>query len=163
MLSNNGDVTSPNVYRDTDIGMKMPTIQVKLLSDQAILPTKNTLSDAGWDLYSTDNIEIFPGHRTLVSTDVSMAIPEGYAGLIWPRSGLSAKQGIDVLAGVIDSGYRGEIKVCLLNTGDRPVIIQHGDRIAQMVIQRILQWDLEAVEELNSSERGDSGFGSSGK
>jgi len=154
---------------------KLPTIKVKMLNELAKMPTKANSYDAGFDLYSTEDVVIPPLERRVVKTGISMEILEGYAGFIWPRSGLSVKSGIDVLAGVIDSGYRGEIMVCLYNTSkyalslfpditeSESVHISVGDKIAQIVIQPISTYDLELAEELKDSERGENGFGSSGK
>jgi len=139
-------------------------IKVKLLSKDAKVPTKAHSSDAGWDIYASDLAQpIFPHKRRLISTDISIAIPDGYCGLIWPRSGLSVKSGIDVLAGVIDSGYRGEIKVCLLNTSDQMVHVQPGDRIAQLIIQKVEDVSFTEVKNLDDTSRGDGGFGSTGR
>ncbi len=139
-------------------------IKVKLLSKEATVPTKAHKSDAGWDLYASGLSQlIVPHKRKLVSTDISIAIPDGYCGLIWPRSGLSVKKGIGVLAGVIDSGYRGEIKVCLLNTSDTLAHIHPGDRIAQLIIQKVEDIEFLEVDKLDDSDRGDGGFGSSGR
>ena len=139
-------------------------IKIKLLSDGAKVPTKAHKSDAGWDLYASGTSQpVYPHKRRLVSTDISMAIPDGYCGLIWPRSGLSVKKGIDVLAGVIDSGYRGEIKVCLLNTSDQMVHIHPGDRIAQLIIQKVEDIEFLEVDNLDDTDRGEGGFGSSGE
>ena len=92
-----------------------------------------------------------------------MAIPEGHAGLIWPRSGMAVKQGVDVFAGVVDSGYRGEVMVCLYNSSSSPVEISKGDRIAQMLIQPVPLVRIAEVSNLDDTSRGDGGFGSSGK
>lgn len=139
-------------------------IKVKLLSEDAKVPTKAHSSDAGWDIYASGLAQPVHSHkRRLISTDISIAIPDGYCGLIWPRSGLSVKNGIDVLAGVIDSGYRGEIKVCLLNTSDQIVHIHPGDRIAQLIIQKVEDVEFLEVESLDDTDRGEGGFGSSGK
>ena len=92
-------------------------VRVKILNEKGCVPTRAHDTDAGWDLYSSENLQIMPDHRRLVSTSISLAIPEGHVGLVWPRSGLSVRKGIDVFAGVIDSGYRGEVKVCLFNSG----------------------------------------------
>ena len=139
-------------------------IKIKLLNDAAKIPTKAHKSDAGWDLYaSCASQPVYPHKRRLVSTDISIAIPDGYCGLIWPRSGLSVKKGIDVLAGVIDSGYRGEIKVCLLNTSDQMVHIHPGDRIAQLIIQKVEDVEFLEVDNLDDTDRGEGGFGSSGE
>jgi dUTP pyrophosphatase len=141
-------------------------VKIKKLSPNATIPTKAHLSDAGWDLYSSEDICIGPGERALVSTNISMSIPNGFVGLIWPRSGLSVKKGIDVLAGVIDATYRGEVKVCLLNTGksweDDVFIINAGDRIAQILFQEVPHFNLVEVQDLDSTDRAENGFGSSG-
>jgi dUTP pyrophosphatase len=122
--------------------------------------------NAGYDLSCLESFEIQPKQRVLVSTGVVIETPEDVVGLIWPRSGLAAKHGIDVLAGVIDSTYRGEIKVCLLNTGTDAVAFTSGDRIAQIIFQEHKSYDMERVlpEDVNGNTfRKDSGFGSSGR
>jgi len=146
-------------------------IQAKKLTDTAILPTKAHMSDAGWDLYADESCVIPPKQRHVIKTGISLAIPEGYVGLIWPRSGLAVKKGVDVLAGVIDAGYRGEIMVCLLNTQyfcdisgqEDHIDIDKGDRIAQILFQRVPHFKLVEVDELKDTARSESGFGSSGK
>jgi dUTP pyrophosphatase len=138
-------------------------IKVKLLSNEAKAPTKANQDDAGWDLYSTQDVCIKPGHRQVVSTGIAIAIPPGYVGLIWPRSGLSVKNGCDILAGVIDAGYRGEIKVCIQNcdpTND--INLSKGAKIAQILFQEIPKFELLEVDELDETDRNDKGFGSSG-
>jgi len=140
----------------------MNNVNVKLLEKNAIIPTKANANDAGWDLYSTVDIVIPSKQRNTVKTGIALEIPEHMAGLIWPRSGLSVKKGIDVLAGVIDSGYRGEIMVCLYNTSDEHVSINRGDRIAQIIFQEVPCVMMLHQEGLGSSQRGDNGFGSSG-
>jgi len=140
----------------------MNSVNVKLLEKNAIIPTKANANDAGWDLYSTVDIVIPSKQRNTVKTGIALEIPEHMAGLIWPRSGLSVKKGIDVLAGVIDSGYRGEIMVCLYNTSDEHVSINRGDRIAQIIFQEVPCVMMLHQEGLGSSQRGDNGFGSSG-
>lgn len=140
----------------------MNTINVQLLTKDAIVPTKANYNDAGWDLYSTIDATIYAQQRMTVNTGIALEIPDNMAGLIWPRSGLSVKQGIDVLAGVVDAGYRGEIMVCLLNTGDKTVRINRGDRIAQIIFQEVPLVTMNVQETLGSSQRGDKGFGSSG-
>lgn len=139
------------------------TVEVKLLNDKARIPTKANLTDAGFDLYSTEDVIIAPQSRQTVRTGVSLEMPDHFAGLIWPRSGLSVKSGIDVLAGVIDSGYRGEIMVCLYNTSKEVVEIKHRDRVAQIIFQEVPLVSLSLSETLGSSQRGDNGFGSTGK
>ncbi|NDB57163.1 dUTP diphosphatase [bacterium] len=138
-------------------------ISVQLLDNNAKIPTRANINDAGWDLYSTSEVVIPPKQRKTVNTGIALQMPEHMAGLIWPRSGLSVKQGIDVLAGVVDSGYRGEIMVCLYNTSDEDVIIHIGDRIAQIIFQEVPRVTMEVQNTLGSSQRGDNGFGSSGK
>jgi len=138
-------------------------LRCKKMSDDATLPTRAHDTDAGWDLYSSVHRIIAPSKRGLINTGISMEIPEGYAGLIWPRSGLAVKDGIDVFAGVIDSGYRGEIKVCLFNSSQLYIEIQKGDRVAQILFQEVPKMMMEVeVDELNESQRGGNGFGSSG-
>lgn len=141
----------------------MNEVKVQLLQSGARVPTKNNPTDAGFDLYSIIDTIIPAKQRKTVKTGIAIEMPENMAGLIWPRSGLSVKQGIDVLAGVVDSGYRGEIMVCLYNTSDENVSINRGDRIAQIIFQEVPRIMMVSQEELGSSQRGDNGFGSSGK
>ena len=115
----------------------MDIIKIKKLSGNATLPSKANDGDAGWDLYASESLVILPSSRMLVGTSIAIVIPTGSVGLIWPRSGLAVKQGIDIFAGVIDSGYRGEIKVCLFNSSNKDVEIMEGDRIAQLLVQKI--------------------------
>ena len=138
------------------------SIKCKKLLDSASVPTRAHEHDAGWDLYSSEQSFVISSKRKVVSTSISLAIPDGYVGLIWPRSGLAAKKGIDVFAGVIDSGYRGEIKVCLYNSSGVNFEINKGDRIAQIIFHKIPQTEMLEVDSLGDSIRGDSGFGSSG-
>ena len=137
-------------------------LEIQLLSDKGTLTSKANRFDAGFDLYASENALIHPQERLLVSTDIAMAIPKGHVGLIWPRSGLAVKKGVDVFAGVIDSGYRGEVKVCLYNSGSEILEVEEGDRIAQLLIQKAENYFIKKVESLDDSERGDKGFGSSG-
>lgn len=142
------------------------TIQVKLLNDKAKLPTKAYDTDAGYDLYSVDEqVVLKPGQVSNVNTGIALAIPEGYVGLIWDRSSLGTK-GIKVFGGVIDAGYRGEIKLKLgnLSTLERDwVVINKGDKVAQILIQKVENLPILEVEVLPVSQRGTAGFGSSGK
>lgn len=138
-------------------------VKIKKIFDDSRCPIKAHEADAGWDLFSVENCLINPGCRAIIRTGISMAIPEGYAGLIWPRSGLSVKKGVDVLAGVIDATYRGEIMVCLLNTDkDFDVRISKGDRIAQILFQPIQDVIMTKVNDLDQTDRNEGGFGSSG-
>lgn len=144
-------------------------IKIKRLTDTAIVPTKSRKTDAGYDLYADEDIAIYPEDTKLISTGIAFAIPDGYAGLIWDRSGLGSK-GIHRHAGVVDSSYRGEVKVALSNSRARDVeftdniyFISKGDRIAQILFQKVPHFDLVETEELDDTDRGSSGFGSSGK
>ncbi len=129
------------------------------------LPKRAHPGDAGVDLYSTADVRIEPGARTLIATGVAIALPYGTVGLIHPRSGLAAKHGLTVVntPGTIDAGYRGEIKVCLLNTDrEQAVEIKRGDRIAQLLVQRVELPEFKEVTFLDETVRGAGGYGSSG-
>jgi deoxyuridine 5'-triphosphate nucleotidohydrolase len=155
--------SDPNLYSiNVNSNILENEIGVLLQHPNAKLPTKVNHTDAGWDLYSIENCVIPPKQRKTVNTGISLEMPDHMAGLIWPRSGLSVKQGLDVLAGVIDAGYRGEIMVCLYNTSFSGVNIQAGDRIAQIIFQEVPRVTMNVLETLGSSQRGDHGFGSSG-
>jgi dUTP pyrophosphatase len=138
-------------------------IQIKKLSDQAKIPTQGSKYAAGYDLYAAEEVLVNTMGRKLVKTNISISIPEGYYGRIAPRSGLAYKNGIDVLAGVIDSDYRGDIGVILFNSDhnlDFPVNV--GDRIAQIIIEKCHSVNWDTVENLEASVRSEKGFGSSG-
>lgn len=138
-------------------------IFVKKNHELAIVPKRNNTTDAGADLYSVEQITIPPQSRALVSTGISIEIPEGFYGRIAPRSGLAAKHGIDILAGVCDSSYRGEIKVVIINTDkDKEFEITYGDKIAQLIIEQHFNFNFIETDNLSSSTRGSNGFGSSG-
>jgi len=125
--------------------------------------SRTNLSDAGSDIRSSEDVTIPPLRRATVSTGVRLKIPEGYYGRIGPRSGLAHKYGIDVLAGVVDSAYRGEIKVILHNTDKNEEFrVSAGDRIAQLIVEKHYNFKFVEVEELDSTQRGAGGFGSSG-
>jgi dUTP pyrophosphatase len=128
-------------------------------------PARARDDDAGLDLYAAEAVTIEPGARALVRTGVALAIPPGYAGLLLPRSGLALRHGLTLLntPGLIDAGYRGEVKVLLVNHDQAPAAIARGDRIAQLVIQRVEPAELVEVDELPSSARGPGGFGSTGR
>lgn len=119
--------------------------------------------DAGMDLFSVQDLEITPMQRVQIETGIAIQIPSGFVGLIWDKSGLSHNYGLKVLGGVIDSGYRGEIKVGIINLSNENFILEKGQKIAQMIIQKKENCNIEIVTELEDSERGDLGFGSSGK
>ncbi len=143
----------------------MIIIQIKKLSISAIIPKYAHLGDSGMDLYSNERIVIESHDRGLVHTGIAMAIPEGYEGCIRPRSGNALKLGLTVLntPGTVDSNYRGEIGVILYNTNDHALVIEPGDRIAQMVIQEVPSIVLEEVDDLDNTDRGTGGFGSTGR
>jgi len=141
------------------------TLQVRRLDERAQLPSRAYSGDAGLDLYALDDGVLGPGERAQVRTGIAVEIPDGQAGLVLPRSGLAARHGIAIVnaPGLIDSGYRGEIRVLLLNT-DRAAsfAFSSGERIAQLVLVRIETPEVVEVDELATSERGAGGFGSSG-
>lgn len=142
----------------------MIDVAVRRLRDEAVLPRHAYAGDAGVDLASCERIVLAPGERAIVPTGLAVEIPEGYAGFVQPRSGLAARHGIGVVnsPGLIDSGYRGEICVVLLNTDARePFTVEPGMRIAQLVIAPVATVRLVEVAELAASSRGDRGFGSS--
>jgi dUTP pyrophosphatase len=121
--------------------------------------------DAGADLFAAEDVELAPGERVMVPTGVALALPDGYVAFVHPRSGLAARLGVTIVnaPGTVDAGYRGEIKVTLLNTDIRSTVrLQRGDRIAQLVIQRVERAVFHEVETLPGSARGDGGFGSTG-
>lgn len=142
-------------------------IKVKKFNSDAKMPTRATDHAAGWDLYAcllgVTKIPILPGSRLVVTTGLCIEIPDGYEGQIRPRSGLAAKKGLVAALGTIDSDYRGVIGVNLFNHSFQTVHIEDGQRIAQMVISPVLKVSFEEVLELNQTERGSKGFGSSGK
>ena len=139
-------------------------VKIKKLSDNAIIPKYAHPGDSGVDLHSTEEVILYPGRTALVGTGLSFEIPEGTEIQIRPRSGMSAKTKIRVAnsPGTVDSGYRGEVKVILDNTGSNTVTIQRGDRIAQAVLVPVYKMEIEEVKEVSSSARQASGFGSTG-
>jgi dUTP pyrophosphatase len=142
----------------------MIELPIQRLRPDAVVPARAYSGDAGLDLSSCERVELAPGERALVPTGLAVAIPEGYAGFVQPRSGLAAKHGISIVntPGLVDSGYRGELLVNLVNTDKREVfVVEAGMRIAQLVILPIPELDLVEVDELPESERGVRGFGSS--
>ena len=120
--------------------------------------------DAGLDIYSAEeDYNLKPKERKGFLTGIKMEIPDGYVGLVWDKSGLASKYGIKTMAGVIDSSYRGEISIVLINLGSEDYLVEKNTKIAQILIQKIEQVEIEEVEDLENTERGDGGFGSSGK
>lgn len=143
----------------------MNSVSVKKLDLDAHIPTKAHKDDAGWDLYSNENAVIYPSEKAIIKTGIALAIPRGYYGRIAPRSGLAVKNGINVLAGVVDAGYRNEIGVVLINHHfDKQFPIAKGDRIAQIIFERVDPFEIEEVLEFfDNTHRGMGGFGSTGK
>jgi dUTP pyrophosphatase len=141
-------------------------LRLKLLDPDLPPPSYAHAGDAGLDLRAAKDVELKPGSRALVPTGVAIALPPGYAGLVLPRSGRALKEGLGLAnsPGLIDSGYRGELKVVLVNLDfDTPIHVSRGDKIAQLVVQKVEHAVVEVSEELSSSERGPGGFGSSGR
>ena len=142
----------------------MIEVQVVRLREEATLPGRAYVGDAGLDLATCEPLELAPGERAVVPTGLAVAIPEGFAGFVQPRSGLAARHGIAVVnsPGLIDSGYRGELRVVLLNTDrERAFVAEQGERIAQLVVLPVPELELVEVDELPGTERGVRGFGSS--
>jgi len=140
-------------------------VLVTRLDPDLPLPAYARPGDAGADLVAAEDVDLAPGERAIVRTGIAIALPAGYAGFVHPRSGLAAKHGVTLVnaPGTIDAGYRGEIQVILLNTDPaRPVSFRRGDRIAQLVVQRVEQATFREVAALPGSARGDGGFGSTG-
>lgn len=140
-------------------------VLVQKLHDAAVLPVYSHPGDAGADLATVEAFTLQPGERRLVPTGLAIALPAGYAAFVHPRSGLAAKHGVTIVnaPGTVDAGYRGEIKVCLLNTdSEHPVSFNVGDRIAQLVIQPVSEASFAPAERLPGSYRGQGGFGSTG-
>ncbi len=139
-------------------------IKIKKLSENAKTPSYAHFDDAGMDLFAVSDTLIKAGERVQVPTGLAMELPVGYVGLIWDKSGLSHKHGLKTLGGVIDSGYRGEILVGIINLGKEEYRLEKGHKVAQMIIQEKISVEFEEVSELDdSSERGAGGIGSSGK
>jgi dUTP pyrophosphatase len=140
-------------------------LRVRRLDERAVLPTRAHDGDAGLDLYALEDASLAPGERGQVRTGVAVEIPDGHAGLVLPRSGLALRHGIALVnaPGLIDPGYRGELRVLLLNTDrSQPFQFSAGDRIAQLLVVRAETASVVEVEELSASARGAGGFGSSG-
>ncbi len=137
-------------------------VKVKRIDPAAKLPCYHHPGDAGLDLFSAVDEMLAAGEVKAIPTGIKMAIPEGFVGLIWDKSGLSLA-GVHRLAGVVDAGYRGEVRVVLANLGRTPFFVEKGMKIAQMLIQPVVSVEIEAVEELDETPRGEGGFGSTGR
>jgi dUTP pyrophosphatase len=137
-------------------------LNFKCLDPRAMLPTRGSATAAGLDLYSIEDITIAPRQRVLARTGLAVAVPIGFYGRIAPRSGLAVKNGLDVLAGVIDSDYRGEVCCALLNTGDDTIELAEGSRLCQLIIEQIITPTPTWASNLDETTRGEAGFGSTG-
>lgn len=147
------------------MSQKHITVPIRRLTEDVELPSYAHVGDAGLDLRASEDVTLEPFERRLVPTGLAIALPDGYAGFVQPRSGLAIKQGLSIVntPGLIDSHYRGELKVIAINLDPRqPIVIRKGDRIAQLVIQAVPAVSLLEVDELDETERGANGFGSSG-
>jgi dUTP diphosphatase len=139
-------------------------LPIQRLRGDAVIPERAYSGDAGLDLAACERVELGPGERALIGTGLAVAIPEGYAGFVQPRSGLAARHGLTIVnsPGLVDSGYRGELRVVLLNTDSvEPFVVEPGMRIAQLVVLALPEFEILEVEQLPESERGVRGFGSS--
>ena len=140
-------------------------IKVKKLHKDAIIPHYNREGDAGMDLYAVEDVILWPNEPVAVSTGLSIELPQGYVALVWDKSGLSLREGIKTMAGVMDSNYRGEYKIVLLNTTSQYYYLDKGDKIAQLLIQPVMKAEVEELkegEQLSETTRGSNGFGSTG-
>jgi dUTP pyrophosphatase len=141
---------------------EMERLSFKKLDPTAVLPTRGSSAAAGLDLYSIAAIDLQPRERRLIPTGLAVAIPEGYYGRLAPRSGLAAKNGLDVLAGVVDADYRGEIGCLLYNAGEEMVSLPARTKICQLIIEKIITPEAAWVDSLSETGRGGGGFGSTG-
>lgn len=141
----------------------VPALKVKRLHPEAQLPTRANKTDAGLDLYSIEEKVLAPGARAIIKTGISVEFPGGYGLFIWDRSGLSTRNGLHRLAGVVDSLYRGEVGVALINLGQGSYTIKVGDKIAQAILAPIALPTVIEVDELSDTTRGEGGFGSTGR
>jgi len=138
-------------------------LQIQRIHPDAKLPSYAYEGDAGMDLFSVEDIAVAPGEKVLVATGLKLAVPAGYAGFVWDKSGLAAKHHMKTMAGVLDSNYRGELKVVITNLGSQPYEVRSGEKVAQLVIAPIATPDVEEVDEIEANDiRGEKGFGSSG-
>jgi dUTP pyrophosphatase len=145
-----------------DGAAELRLLRFKQLEANATLPTRGTSQAAGLDLYSIENVVIEPKQRALVRTGLAVAIPEGYYGRVAPRSGLAVQKGLDVLAGVIDADYRGEIRCALYNSGDETIDLPAQSKICQLIIEKIITPSAVWADEISETDRGSGGFGSTG-
>lgn len=137
-------------------------LQIKKVHPDAKIPKYAHPGDAGFDMYALEETTIEGNAQILVRTGIAMAIPDGYVGLVWDKSGLSVKQGLKTLAGVIDAGYRGEVSLGMSNQRSTPYTFKKGDKVAQMLIQKVDRVEFQEVEALDETSRGEGAFGSTG-
>lgn len=135
---------------------------VEKIDKDAKLPAFAMPGDAGMDVFVNEEQTLKPGERYLFSTGIKIAIPEGHVGLVWDKSGLAVKKGLKTMAGVVDEGYRGELKILVINLGEEDIQVEKHSKVAQMLIQKKEIVEVEEVDELDGTERGDGGFGSTG-
>jgi len=138
-------------------------IKVKKIDEKAVIPRYAHPGDAGMDLFASEDTTFAPGEIKAVKSGIAMEIPSGYVGLVWDKSGISIKEGLKVLAGVIDSGYRGEIMIGMANLSNRQYTFLKGHKVAQMLIQKIENPEIVTVDKLNETKRGEGRMGSTGK
>lgn len=141
----------------------MLSLQVKKVADDATVPSYAHPGDAGLDLFANETVTVNPGAVGRIRTGIAVQIPDGYVGLCWDKSGLSMNHGIKVLAGVIDSGFRGELVLGVINLGKEPYTFKKGNKVMQMLIQKVEQVEVLVVERLSETPRNEGGFGSTGK
>jgi len=137
-------------------------LQIQRLDKEVELPSYHYEHDIGLDLRSREQKVIDPGQQVVVKTGLKIALPKDHAGLIWDRSGLAAKHSIKTMGGVVDPGYRGELMVIMANLGSQPFTVEKGMKIAQLLVQPVTTLPIEEVEDLDATQRGEKGFGSSG-
>lgn len=147
---------------DDSAGAESRVLTFKRLDPKATLPARGSSDAAGLDIYSIEDVAIEPKQRALVRTGLAVAIPKGYYGRVAPRSGLATKQGLDVLAGVIDSDYRGEVRCLIYNTGDETIHLPAQSKICQLIIEKIITPTAVWADEISDTDRGSGGFGSTG-
>jgi dUTP pyrophosphatase len=140
----------------------LDVLRFKQLDSRAILPKRGSALAAGLDVCSIEDLSLEPGHRVMARTGLAVAIPPGFYGRVAPRSGLAAKNGLDVLAGVIDSDYRGEVCCLLYNTGDATINLPAGSKICQLIVEQIITPEAAWASDLDETARGAGGFGSTG-
>lgn len=139
-----------------------PKIKVLKIDESVPLPNYAKSGDAGLDLYSAEEIVLKPGQRYGVRTGIKMEIPDNFVGLIWDKSGIALNAGIKTMGGVVDSGYRGEVKVIIINLSDQNFVVKKHTKVAQMLIKKVERAEIEMVDHLTETDRGDGAFGSTG-